>query len=67
MTVDNKYFAEKMKEYRKRRKKSDKDFYKRYMYVIEINGQKYVYRSKRDIKVDRVDKNDITPEYIKTF
>ena len=67
MTVDNKYFAEKMKEYRKRRKKSDKDFYKRYMYVIEINGQKYVYRSKRDIKVDKVDKNDITPEYIKTF
>ena len=67
MTVDNKYFAEKMRESRLRRKNADKSFYKKYLYMIEINGNKYVYRSKQDIKIERIDKTIITPEYIKTF
>ena len=67
MTVDNKYFAQKMRESRLRRKNADKSFYKKYLYMIEINGSKYVYRSKQDIKIERIDKTIITPEYIKTF
>ena len=67
MPLDNKYFAEKMRESRLRRKQTDKTFYKKYLFTIDINGQKYVFRSKQDIKIDRIDKKDVLPEYIKTF
>ena len=64
---DNKYFAQKMKESRLRRKKADKTFYKKFVYAIDINGKKYLYLNKYDIKINKIDKNNILPEYIKTF
>ena len=67
MTMDNKYFAKKMKESRQRRQNADKTFYKKYLYTLEINGQKYVYLSKADIKVEKIDKHDLQPEYIKLY
>ena len=67
MPKDNKYFAMKMRESRLRRKQRDNTFYKKFLYVVEINGKKYVYRNKADIKIERVDKNDILPNYIKTY
>ena len=74
MTVtvrDNKYFAQKLKEYRERQKKargsSNKNFFRNYFYTIEVNRKNYVYQSKQDIKINKIHKNEIPPEYIKTF
>lgn len=67
MPLDKQYFAQKMKESRQRRKEADKNFYKKYLFSIDINGQKYVFRNKQDIKIERMNKNDLQPEYIKTF
>ena len=64
---DKSYFAEKMREYRKRRKETNKDYYKRFVYAIDIDGKKYVFRNKGDIKIQKLDKNDILPNYIRTF
>lgn len=66
MTSKN-YFATKMRESRIRRKNADNTFYKRYLYIIEINGKKYVYRNKSDIKINRIFKDDLQPEYIKLY
>ena len=56
-----------MKESRLRCKKADKTFYKKFLYSIDINGKKYLYLNKNDIIINKIDKNDILPEYIKTF
>ena len=61
------YYQQKMKESRLRRKKADKTFYKKFVYSIDITGKKYIYLNKNDIIINRIDKNDILPEYIKTF
>ena len=67
MSKDNKYFAEKMREYRKRLKEVDKHFYKKQYYTIELNGKKYLFLNRQDVKISKIFKQDITPEYIKTF
>ena len=64
---DNKYFAEKMREYRKRKKQADKFYYKKLYFTIELDGKKYLFLNKDDIKINKIYKKDITPEYIKTF
>ena len=64
---DNKYFARKMRESRSRRKQTNQTFYKKYFFTVEVDGKTYVYRSKSDIKINRMHKNDILPDYIKTF
>ena len=61
------YFATKMRESRLRRKKADKTFYKKFLYTIDINGQKYVFLSKSDIKVEKIPKSEILPDYIKLY
>ena len=61
------YYRERMKQSRLRRKKVDKTFYKKFVYAIEIDGKKYLYLNKSDIKINKIDKNDILPEYVKTF
>ena len=63
----NKYFAEKMRESRLRRKNADKTFYKKYLYTIEVDGKKYLFLNKRDIKIKKINKNKNLSEYIKTF
>ena len=67
MMRDNSYFAQKMKESRMRRKNADKLFYKKYLYTIEINGKKYVFLSKQDIKINKIDKNNLPSDHIKTY
>ena len=61
------YYRQRMQESRLRRKKTDKTFYKKFLYAIEINGTKYLYLNKSDIKIDKIDKSSILPEYIKTY
>ena len=61
------YFAIKMRESRERRKNADKTFYKKFLYTVDINGKKYVYRNKSDIKIHKISKEEIQPEYIKLY
>ena len=66
---DNKYYAQKMKESRHRRKKLDKLFYKKFVYTVDIGGKKYVFLSKSDMNITRLHKDmlKLNDQYILTY
>ena len=51
-----------MRESRKRRAESDKTFYKKFVYMIEIDGIKYVFLNKGDIEIKKVNKKELTDD-----
>ena len=66
-TFSSTYFATKMRESRARRKNEDKTFYKKYVYTIEIDGKKYVFLNKQDVKINKIHKSKLSSECIKLY
>lgn len=66
---DNKYYAQKMKESRHRRKKLDKLFYKQFVYTVDVGNKKYVFLSKSDMNIKRMHKDELklNDHYILTY
>lgn len=43
------YFAEKMREYRKRKKEKNPLCDTKYLYVLKLNDEQYIFKNKKDI------------------
>ena len=66
------YYAQKMREFRKRAYQKDKSIWKKYLYAVEINGKKYCFLSPRDVKIERVEKKLVNQDkdqevFVKVF
>ena len=71
-TDDPDYYPRKQREYRKRKYANDKSCWRKWLYVVEINGKKYIFLSPKDVKIEKVEKKLINEKaegsvYIRAF
>ena len=67
MPCNNDYYANKMRQYRKRNKENDPTYYRTKVFTITLNGQQYAFLRKQDIKIQKTDKNKLDASCIKLY